>query len=836
MNLFKRNEGTPNGDSTQNDQLSGTGNKTLFDVATRYIFFGIIFLLPIIFIPVDSVPFQFTKTFLIFVGVLIVLLVTILSRLKEGTLTVPHHPVLYAVWGLTAVYCISAIFSDNPGMSLSGLSLDIDTVAFIALMAVFVSLVVVFFRKREDILTSYLVLFLSFIIVWVFQGLRLIFGADFLSFDTLTFTTSNLLGKWNDLSIFFGLATVMLLTTLGGLPLSGTYRAIMYAMLVVSLFFIAVVNFVVTWVVIGIFALAFLVYHVSRGYLMRRNTSENPLGGPTEGRGMSLTNAMLITPFIVLIASAVFIFANDTVGVYFAEKFNISQIEARPSWQSTIDIAKQTYDNSALLGSGPNTFVKQWALARPLPVNESIFWNADFIAGIGNVPTSFVSVGIIGGLLWLSVLVLFLYSGVRSLLMQSSGDTYTYFLSLSSFLAGTYLWVFMIVYTPNAVLVTLTFFFMGIYLATLRYRGANKLQEKTFVFAGNAKTGFVFVLGLTFLLLVCLVSLYGTVKVYASSVLFQKGILALNRDGNLDAAEEYLIKSVEYHETDRGYRALSDISVARLLALQTETDVSPEELRARFQSYLTRGIEMGQTATEQDETQYQNWLARGRVYQAVVPLRIQGAYENALQSYTKAAEFNPNGPVVYLTLARLEADRGDLTQAREHLTEALRLKSNYTEAIFLLSQIEISEGNVNEAIRNIEAAAVLTQNNPVIFFQLGILKYNQFDNQGAIAALEMALALNNDYANARYFLGLAYDRVGRKDDAVRQFEDVERLNPDNEEVKKILENLRAGRRPFADIVPTPPTIPDELPIEETTELGEGVDPDAEGALDEDTQP
>ena len=84
---------------------------------------------------------------------------------------------------------------------------------------------------------------------------------------------------------------------------------------------------------------------------------------------------------IVVIVAALFIVGGDGVGNFLSNKFGISQIEARPSWQSTINIGKNTYSDNAVFGSGPNTFVKQWIVSRPAELNNSVFWNADFVSG-----------------------------------------------------------------------------------------------------------------------------------------------------------------------------------------------------------------------------------------------------------------------------------------------------------------------------------------------------------------------------------------------------------------------------------------------------------------------
>ncbi|MCH7756579.1 tetratricopeptide repeat protein, partial [Patescibacteria group bacterium] len=747
------------------------------------------------------------------------ILLFLVSSLKTGRLTLPFNKILLSVWLLPIAYFFSSLFSVSPRSSFLGQGLEGDTFGFIVLMALLVTLVVMLMRTKEQVLYTYLALFVSFIVVWVFQGLRLIFGADFLSFDVLTLTTSNILGKWNDLSIFFGLATVLTLVTLASLQLSVLYKRILYAMLVVSLFFLAVVNFKMVWIIVGLFALGFFVHSISIGrFNWKKAVPEGIQEGhdsPPPAEGKEGTPSMSTAALIVLVVSVLFVLGGTTIGSVLSGQFNISQIEARPSFQSTIDVGRETYKENFLFGSGPNTFVKQWVKFKPIEINETLFWNADFIAGYGFIPTSFVTVGLVGIVAWVVFLASFVYGGLKALILAPVNNRFSYYISLSSFLAALYLWIFAATYTPNVVLLTLAFLFTGIFISSLRHYSA-RFAERTFEFANNPKTGFVSVLGITVLLLTVIVGLYTVGKQYAAATRFQAGIVALNVQGDLDAAEANIQKAAEINVSDRYYRLLADINIGRISFLQTETDLSEDELRSRFQTLLARAIANGQRATDLDSTNYQNWLALGRVYQSIVPLGIEGAYENAKTSYDRALAVNPTGPAIYLTLARLEVAKGDTLAARDFIAQALELKSNYTESIFLLSQIEIAEGNLEEAIASVEATAVLAPNDPVVFFQLGLLHYNQNNNDKAISSLERAVGLNNVYSNARYFLALSYDRVGRKGDAIVQFELIQELNQDNEEVMQILVNLRAGRAPFENIVPPaePPEEREELPIEE----------------------
>ena len=202
------------------------------------------------------------------------------------------------------------------------------------------------------------------------------------------------------------------------------------------------------------------------------------------------------------------------------------------------------------------------------------------------------------------------------------------------------------------------------------------------------------------------------------------------------------------------------------------------------------------------------------VYESVVPLGVTGAYDEAKKAYGEAALLNPQSPLVYLTLARLEVSNKNNKGARENLNKALALKGNYTDALFFLSQLEAGEGNIAEAILKADQASLLSPNDVGLFFQLGLLRYTDRDYKGAIVSLERAVALNTNYSNAMYFLGLSYDKVGKKADAIAQFEKVEALNPDNQEVKNILTNLRDGKSALTDVPPPTPEKKSTPPVKD----------------------
>lgn len=764
----------------------------LFENIALYFIVGVMFLLPIFFIPSLSVPFSFTKSLLIFVSILVAFFLFLISKLKRGEIVLPVNGIVLVAWALPAVYLISALFSGNSGVSFLGQGFEIDTFGFIAVMVLMLSLVPLLLKTRESVFRIHIALVLSLIILILFQGSRLIFGPDFLSFGIFTSETSNLLGKWNDLGIFLGLTTILSLITLEGLPLNKLSRLILYIILGISVLFLGIINFLPVWIIVGLFSLGLFVYGFSKRKFRFGNMKQ-----PDEQSIQTNSSKALVPSIIVLIIALVFIIGGSSVGGFMSSVFNVSQIEARPSWQSTIDISKQTYRESPLFGSGPNTFGSQWSLFKPQSINNTMFWNVDFDSGVGLVPTSFTTTGVLGGMAWIAFFMFFLYSGFKNLIVSAIDDKASYYLTLSLFLGALYLWVFTIIYIPNVVIVTLAFLLTGMYIASLRHRPGT-VVEKEIQFASNPRVGFISILTLTILLIISAVSLYMVGGQYISAVAFQGSLVAANVEGDIDKAEKKVASAIRLGNSDRYYRFAAEINLARINQVLGDTERDIEERRAEFQTILGSAISNVQKAIEIDNKNYQNWSMLGRVYGSVVPLGVEGAYESAQNSYAEALKLNPHNPEIFLTLARLELakDANNIEGAKEFIGASLQKKSNYTEAIFLLSQLQIQEGNIQNAITSVEAAVVIEPNNAVFFFQLGLLQSNVGDQAKAISALERAVALNPQYSNARYFLGLNYFQTGRAEEAVEQFTVVSGLNPDNEDVKTILDTILAGGDPF----------------------------------------
>lgn len=785
-----------NGTDHEGIEMKPAKRSRNFSKTPNFVLLALVFLLPIFFVPSSIFPFQFGKTVIFSIATIIIFSMWLLESLSKRRIRVPLGLIFYSSIAVLVFSLLSSLLSETTWRSIIGFGSESETFFFLLMLFLSMFLSYSFIKGEKKILSVYRLLSISALILFIFQALRIIIGPDFLSFGVLTSAASSLLGKWNDIGVFYGLVLILSMMRLMFLKEKGTNRWLSYIMFLFSILGIAIVNSLLIWITVGIFSLMILIYEIS-----------------FSGEGEVEDFSSLRLPSLVIIVALIFILTRGFVGGFINNDFNINHIEVRPSWGTTLDIAKDNLSKAPLLGTGPNQFSSVWNQSKPNEVNSTPFWNIDFNFSVGFIPTTLITQGILGFISWILLIVGILLFGLKALIAANSVRGIDKFVILSTLFATLYLWTFMVLYLPGVVMIILTFIFTGLFLSVMAYM--NLASEKEITFGRDSITGFSSALIISLMLLVNVGLLYSIGVRYISAVYFTRSLVAVNSANDIGRAESYSLRAISLNNSDRNYRLLSNIEILKLNNLLSQNgNLSNDTVRTEFQNLLGSAIQNAQLATLSDQTNYQNWLSLGSIYESIIPLNIEGSYESAVEAYNRARIENPTNPQIDLILARTEVTNNNRVKAREHISNALSKKSNYTEAVFLLSQIEIADGNINEAIRSSESATLISPNDPTLLFQLGFLRYNQNNFRGAVEALERATVLNPNYSNAKYFLGLSYYRLSRAEEAVQQFEDLIELNPDNQEIKIILENIKTGRPALENIETEQPEDRDTLPVEE----------------------
>lgn len=745
-----------------------------------------------IFVPFVPTPLVAVKAFVLAAGALISMVFYILARLSRGNIILPPFMLIGALWLPVIAYALSATFSGVPFMNaLWGVLLEPDTLGFMLAATILGSMAALVLRRPEHYRTFLRAGVFSFMVLIVFEAGILIVGQVAPGFVSPAFS---IVGSLSELASVLGLGVVGILVALRELELSVRTRRALIVSGIGALILLAVANAPLVWTLLALVSFGFFIESVMRRGSKVGDTdlddvvsiSEEPLV-PEEG------NRSLIAPLAVL-AISLFFLIGGTLGGALASTLHTDQTSVRPSWQSTLSVGKKVFSSSPVFGSGPSTFGIEWLKYRDASLNATVFWDVDFSSGIGFIPTSFVTTGLIGAFAWSTFLVLFIVFGLRMLILRAPQDAFVRFVAMSSFLASLYLFSLAIFDLPNALVIVLAFVFAGLFASTMRFSSSG--GQWGVIFSRSPRLGFIIVFSLTTLLLGSVVAAYTLVgrfvaltELSAASTFFSSG--------NLDATEQSVQSSIAFAPSSSAYRLEASVARARLGQIASSSTLPVAVAQKAFQDALSKGISAALSATKFSPDEYQNWIELGNLYAQAVPLKVTGAYDSAQSAYEKARVLNPTNPQILYVLAQLAIANKDTKTAQDYLRSAISLKQDYTTAIFLLSQLEVQDGNVQDALNSALAAAYFSPDDPNILFQIGILRAASDDFIGAEEALRAAVNSNPQFANARYFLSAVYAKRGNLKSALEEIQAIAAMSSDNAQtVAAQLATLQAGKNPF----------------------------------------
>jgi tetratricopeptide (TPR) repeat protein len=738
-------------------------------------------LLPLIFVPLPTAALEYTKVLVVIFALAIAFIFFSLSVLRSGTVTGSFPLVFLSFFAIVAIAGLSAVFSGDLLDGLIGDTLSIHSAGFLLLLAFVILVWTLVGVGKEWIIRLFMLLIGSTLVLVAYHLSRLFLGADFLSFGVFGNAVSSPIGGWNDLALFLGLTVLLALVTFEQLPLTKVSRIVFSVVVGVALLMLAVINFFMVWLVLGIVSLVLIVYSLGKDRFTDKTLFAK--------KNRSLL--ALIVPTAVCIVAFLFVLGGSLFGGMVNRATGISYIEVRPSFGATVDLVRGVYAENAFLGIGTNRFADAWRQHKDRSINETIFWNTDFEAGNGYIPSFLVTNGVLGGLAWIAFLALLLFTGARILLRSPENDRVWYFVATASFVGAVFIWGMSLVYVPGATILLLGALFTGLLLVAGNELNPNKVR--TISLAINRRSGFILTLVVMAVIMGSVAVMYGAGRHYASVFTFLKSVEAAQPGVAVETIEGLVASADQLAQNDLYARRIAEYQGA-LISVPEPTDLD----RQQFQTAIGNGVAAARLATVRDATDPKNWATLGALYSVLVATlpatETDQLYELGKQALEEARRLDPSNPSRYLALAELEVRKGNVDEALNRTREAISYKSNYSDGLFFLSQLHVAKGEVDNAIASTEAIVALEPNNPTRYYQLGVLYAAKGDHTNAVAAFTRAVELDQNFANARYFLALSQSALGRSDDAEAQLERVLELNPGNALVTALLEELRTTGR------------------------------------------
>ena len=153
-------------------------------------------------------------------------------------------------------------------------------------------------------------------------------------------------------------------------------------------------------------------------------------------------------------------------------------------------------------------------------------------------------------------------------------------------------------------------------------------------------------------------------------------------------------------------------------------------------------------------------------------LESQGKWDEAAAEYNKILQQEPNAPGIHYRLGRIILSRPQtpttVEDARNEFQAELKINPRNAGAEYILGELGRQAQQWDEAIDHFSKASKLDANFGDAFLGLGFSLNFVGRFAEAIPALEAATKLQPGNPAGHYQLAIAYNRVGRKEDAKRE--------------------------------------------------------------------
>ena len=443
--------------------------------------------------------------------------------------------------------------------------------------------------------------------------------------------------------------------------------------------------------------------------------------------------------------------------------------------KTNFDIVLRGINENPLFGSGLGNFLYSFSRFKPKSYLQTNYWNIRFDRGASHILELISTTGIIGGFSYLLLILAILSFSLR----KNQTDETKNYLKLSLGLAIVATLVLQFFYYQNTVL-AFTFWFLLSALEVIK----EDRKEKVISFKEMPEFGLVVSSIYWVFIFIILIFSYTLGKLYLADLNYAKALK------NLDANIKRLEKAAQLGDQRATYHlALSQYYYQKILqeVQKPENEINQQNLTLYTQS----AIDEGKIATQREPNNLLTWENLGIIYRDIQSL-VKGADIWAQKAFEKEAELDPNNPLIIVELGKIKIVQNDKEGAKATFERALSVKENYPPALFQLALLDEADNNVGAAKEKLQKIVEVNPSDVEAHFNLGRIYYNEKDYDRAIQEFQAGLIYFPNHSNSLYLLGLSYFRKGDKDNALRALERVKQLNPDNQEVKARIEEIKGA--------------------------------------------
>lgn len=788
----------------------------VFDFLITFSLGALFFGLPLFFSGVTFQGLAFDKQIYFYFWIILALVFWTIKGVILGEMKIRRTPLDLPIVIFLFIYALATFFSIDRWHSFWGFFGD-PSRGLVSVLALVVAYYLMFNHlnsKRFNWIVGILIISGFLVSLWSLLG---ILGIKFLPEVLVQRAPLSLMGSITGLGIFLSLLIPLIMSAIFKITgaVSDWKRNGSIAFLVVALFLNFLVLFsiyaFVPWLGILVGVSFFLVYVLA--HIVR------PVGSWTwvPMVGFSLILAILM------------------IGNIKITKIELP-IEVNPSPGLSFQIVKDSLKEKLILGSGPGNFSYSFSLHKPQDFNLETLYNLRFYQGSGIIFESLPTIGVLGTISLLLIILTFL--GVEVYLLTKEKERNKIF-SLGTASASLILLVNATTFRIDGPILIL-----GVLISTLGlivlYKESGS-EEKYFNLSLKASPKFA--LTLAFIFMVVISGMFFVFvflgKVFVADV--QVGSAVRKNQISEEDSVAKILKAINLNKREGRYFSRLAQEYMFLANQEVAKENSQRDLN-KITNYLNFSIssaKIGQDLMSKDVTANE---VLAQIYENA-GVYVGDSLVLAQESYQKTFELDPHNPNFYLKLGQIkisliatqkdEAEKKKLVEeARVLFQKSIDEKNNFDSGYYNLAQTDEALIDLDGAIENIKKAITIKQGDLNYFFYLGRLYQARGKNDDSKMAEDIFKAIleaDKNQINVSFSLGMLYEKQNKNEEAISEYEKVFALLPDVEgskdariKIQKMISNVKNGIENTAENLKIDTDAMNPYPENQPKESGESV--------------
>lgn len=768
----------------------------IFDVAISVSLVAIFFGMPVFFTGFTAQGISFEKQIYFYFWILIALIAWVSDSVIKGEMKIRRTPLDIPIIIFWIVFLLATIFSVDKWHSFWGFFGD-PSHGFINVSAGIISFYLIlshFNLNRLRLMLGSIIASGLVVVIWeilVVRDVLRILNQNYISVHHWAQNLPvSLLGSISSASIFLGVLIIILVTVFLKVKASAFKKAwkailmfVFLLMILASLYVLLAFYSFVPWPGIFIGIGFFLIYMLARVV--------------NAGKGATwLPMAVFVVILAMLLIGNALATSSQVIKVQLP-------LEVNPQLQLSWQVAKETVKNNFFLGTGPATYGHDFALYYPQDFNLNELYNLQFYQGSGALWEALPTLGALGTFALILLMISFLSVNIY-LLSKGKGED-------KIFSLGTLSAILIILISAFITKIDGSMIIFGMLLATLTtgivlLEGNAKEEYSTL----SLKTSPKYALALAFVFLVVsagVVFLFVFLgRVYVADVLV--GIASRQQTITEESSVKKINKAINLYSKEGRYYTLAG---QQYMILANNEFLKGEKADKNLISqYLEKSIVLTAKGKElmPKDVMAVFTLAQAQENKSVYLAQF---FDQAITSYNDALALEPNSPDIYSRLGQMKARQASverdsakrknlLIEASDLFQKSIDKKNNFALGYHYLSIVQDQLGDSDKALESAKNAASLNNTDKNILLNLATLLKKKGGDENLKTSeylyQQILRAFPND-TNALLNLGLLYEKQGKSDQAIKQYQKAkdalsQSLIQSKAQIQALIDNINKG--------------------------------------------